>query len=116
NALTPDNTPIEQRGQLIAAVSAIAQRIDVPCYDPTPLMNKIGQADAMENGGLDLTHYTPVFAERLCTEWFKTYMRPKMDTSTSQPAVPKLGADDSAESIEKAWDAGDLRAASRRVR
>ncbi|CAP40565.1 hypothetical protein [Bordetella petrii] len=116
NALTPDNTPIEQRGQLIAAVSAIAQRIDVPCYDPTPLMNKIGQADAMENGGLDLTHYTPVFAERLCTEWFKNYMRPKMDTSTSQPAVPKLGADDSAESIEKAWDAGDLRAASRRVR
>ncbi|CUI46531.1 hypothetical protein [Achromobacter kerstersii] len=116
NALTPDNVPIDQRAQLIAAVAASAQRIGVPCYDPTPLMSKIGQADAMENGGLDLTHYTQVFAERLCHEWFKNYMRPRMSASTTQVSVPKLGADDSAERIEKIWDSGDLREASRRVR
>ncbi|ADP13596.1 tetratricopeptide repeat family protein 1 [Achromobacter xylosoxidans A8] len=116
NALTPDNAPIEQRQQLIAAVAASAQRIGVPCYDPTPLMNKIGQGDAMENGGLDLTHYTPAFAERLCAEWFKTYMRPRMDASTTQPSAPKLAADESADRIEKLWDSGQLREASRRVR
>ncbi|MPS80438.1 MAG: hypothetical protein E2591_20410 [Achromobacter sp.] len=116
NALTPDNVPIEQRAQLIAAVAASAQRIGVPCYDPTPLMGKIGQADAMEDGGLDLTHYTQVFAERLCAEWFKNYMRPRMSASTPQSSVPKLGAEDSAERIEKIWDSGDLREASRRVR
>ncbi|HCW20398.1 MAG TPA: hypothetical protein DHL02_21135, partial [Achromobacter sp.] len=77
NALTPDNMPIEQRQQLIAAVTEIAQRIGVPCYDPTPLMNKVGQAEAMENGGLDLTHYTPLFAERLYVDWFKNFMRPR---------------------------------------
>ncbi|SSW69506.1 hypothetical protein [Achromobacter agilis] len=116
NAFTPDNAPIEQREQLIAAVTASALRIGVPCYDPTPLMNKIGQADAMENGGLDLTHYTPAFAERLCSDWFKNFMRPRMGASTPQAAVPKLGADESADRIEKAWDSGDLREASRRVR
>ena len=116
NAMTPDNVPIEQRAQLIAAVTASAQRIGVPCYDPTPLMNKIGQADAMEDGGLDLTHYTPLFAERLYTEWFKTFVRPRMSASTPQPSVPKLNADESAERIEKIWDSGDLREASRRLR
>ena len=116
NATTPDNVTIEQRAQLIAAVTAAAQRIGVPCYDPTPLMNKIGQADAMEDGGLDLTHYTPVFAERLYTDWYKNFMRPRMSTSTPQPSVPKLAADESVERIEKLWDSGDLREASRRVR
>lgn len=116
NAHTPDNVPIEQRQQLIAAISAAAQRIGVPCYDPTPLMNKIGQAEAMEDGGLDLTHYTPVFAERLYTDWFKNFIRPRMSSSTPQTAVPKLGAEESVERIEKLWDSGELREASRRVR
>src|SRR5690554_6450331 len=116
NATTPDNVTIEQRAQLIATVTAAAQRIGVPCYDPTPLMNKIGQVDAMENGGLDLTHYTPVFAERLYTDWFQNYMRPRMDVSTPQPAVPRLAVDESVEHTEKLWDSGDLRNASCRLR
>ncbi|MGB3275149.1 MAG: hypothetical protein WBA82_03060 [Castellaniella sp.] len=116
NATTPDNVTIEQRAQLIAAVTAAAQRIDVPCYDPTPLMNKIGQADAMEDGGLDLTHYTPVFAERLYTDWYKNFMRPHMSASIPLPAAPRLAVDESAEHIEKRWDSGDLRGASCSVR
>lgn len=116
NALTPDNVPIEQREQLISAVLASAQRIGVPGYDPTPAMNKIGQADAMEDGGLDLTHYTPAFAERLYSDWFKNFMRPRLSATTPQPSVPKLSADESADRLEKLWDSGKLREASTRVR
>lgn len=116
NALTPDNAPIEQREQLISAVSTAAQHIGVPCYDPTPLMNKLGQADALEDGGLDLTHYTEIFSERLCADWYKNYMRPRMSASTPQPAVRKLAPEESAERIERVWDSGELREASRRVR
>src|SRR5690606_21847062 len=36
--------------------------------------------------------------------------------STSQPVVPKLATDESAERIEKLWESGDLREASCRVR
>ncbi|WP_427183896.1 hypothetical protein ACL598_20260 [Bordetella bronchialis] len=116
NALTPDNVPIEQRQQLIAAIGAAAQKIGVPCYDPTPLMNKIGQADALENGGLDLTHYTELFAERLCADWYKNYMRPRMSASTPPATVARLAAEESAERLEKLWDAGELREASRCTR
>ncbi|AOB32395.1 hypothetical protein AKI39_19215 [Bordetella sp. H567] len=116
NALTPDNVPIEQREQLIAAVVAGAERIGVPCYDPTPLMNKIGQADALEDGGLDLTHYTEVFAERLCADWYKNYMRPRISVSTPSPVAARLAADEAAERIEKVWDTGEFLEASRRVR
>lgn len=116
NATTPDNATIQQRAQLIAAISAAAQRIGVPCYDPTPLMNKIGQAEAMENGGLDLTHYTPLFAERLYMDWYKNFVRPRLGTSAPQPSAPKLAAEDSVEHIERLWDSGALRRASSRVR
>jgi tetratricopeptide (TPR) repeat protein len=116
NALTPDNVPIEQRQQLILAVNKGAESIGVPCYDPTPLMNKIGQADAMENGGLDLTHYTELFAERLCSEWYKNYVRPRLGASAPPAVAPKLATDESAERLEKVWDAGELREASRRAR
>jgi tetratricopeptide (TPR) repeat protein len=116
NALTPDNVPIEQREQLISAVGMGAQHIGVPCYDPTPLMNKIGQADAMENGGLDLTHYTELFADRLCADWYKNYIRPRMSGSTPAPVVARLAADEAAERIERVWDSGELIDASRRVR
>src|SRR3546814_20815609 len=79
-------------------------------------MNKIGQAEAMEDGGLDLTHYTPVFAELLFTDWYKNFIRPRMGTPTPQPAVPKLAGEESVESIETLWDSGSLRDASCRVR
>ncbi|WP_144636178.1 hypothetical protein [Bordetella genomosp. 13] len=116
NALTPDNAPIESRQQLIAVVTEAAQRLGVPCYDPTPLMNKIGQADAMEDGGLDLTHYTEMFSDRLGAEWFKTYMRPRISASAPAPTAAKLAADDAAERIERLWETGELREASRRAR
>jgi tetratricopeptide (TPR) repeat protein len=116
NALTPDNLPLEQRQQLIATIGAAAQSLDVPCYDPTPLMNRIGQTDAMEDGGLDLTHYTEMFEERLCADWYKNYMRPRMSASTPAPAVVKLGAEESSERIEKLWDTGKFLQASRLTR
>jgi tetratricopeptide (TPR) repeat protein len=137
NAMTPDNAPIEQRQQLISIVSMSARSLGVPCYDPTPLMNEIGQADAMEDGGLDLTHYTELFSQRLCAEWYESYMRPRMSAyaphaetaflnvvpmksgvqdSPAQGAVVRLTAEESAESIEKVWDSGQLLEASRLVR
>ena len=116
NALTPDNAPIEQREQLINAIGQSAERLGVPCYDPTPLMNKIGQADAMEEGGLDLTHYTELFADHLGTDWFKNYIRPRMGAAAPAPVTARLAAEDSADRIEKVWDSGELREASRRAR
>jgi tetratricopeptide (TPR) repeat protein len=118
NADTPDNMPVEQRRELINTVRAIAKRLDLPCYDPTPLMRKLGQANAMENGGLDLTHYTDLFSDQLCEAWYTEFVVPKVDASEIQ-AAPKTDSvqhEDTAESLEAAWNAGRVLEVSKRLR
>lgn len=118
NADTPDNMPVEQRRDLINAVRAIAKRMDVPCYDPTPLMRRLGQVNAMENGGLDLTHYTDLFSDQLCEAWYTEFVVPRVDAAVI-PAVDEAGvaqSEDTAESLEAAWSAGRVLEASRRLR
>lgn len=117
NADTPDNMPIEQRRELIDTVRAIARRMNVACYDPTPLMRKLGQANAMENGGLDLTHYTDLFSDQLCEAWYTEYVVPRVDAPDVQ-AQPKTDArrhEDTAESLEAAWSAGRVLEVSQRL-
>jgi len=118
NATTPDNTPIEQRSRLIAAMDSIAYRMGVPCFDPTTLMLQLGQSAAMENDGLDLTHYTERFAEMLCADWYERYVRPRLGASAQQAeaALAKLDENEAADQIEMAWESGEVREASRRVR
>ena len=117
DAMAPDNTLIGQRHQLILSVRRIAARLGVACYDPTPLMTEIGQANAMENGGLDLTHYTDRFAKRLFADWYSNLMLPRMVSaeelqqaqSTPEHAIELAN-------IEAAWNAGRLFDASQRLR
>jgi len=118
DAQTPDNVPIEQRRKLIAAVRAAARKMDVRCFDPTRLMRALGQANAMENGGLDLTHYTDLFCDRLCDTWYTTFVVPRMGDPGEDAAAPgPLDAPGAAlADIEAKWNAGQLREASAELR
>ncbi len=69
NALNPDGRTIKARSALIRQVVNIAQSLNLKCYDPSMLMHEFGQVDAMEDDGLDLTHYTPEFADYLFKDW-----------------------------------------------
>lgn len=118
NADTPDNMPIEQRRKLISAVRGIAKRMEVPCYDPTPLMRHLGQADAMENSGLDLAHYTDLFADHLCEAWYTSYFARRVDVA-AVPVEAPAGAginEESIDHLDAMWRAGRVCDASRRVR
>jgi len=118
NANTPDSTPIEIRQRLIHTVRNVAKRLEVPCYDPTPLMREIGQINAMENDGLDLAHYTPLFAERLCADLYKRFVRPRAGAAAADEVAMMTPAQrlDELVDIEAAWNAGRVLDASRRVR
>jgi tetratricopeptide (TPR) repeat protein len=83
NAQTADGAPILSRQRLIGAVRAAAVELDATLFDPTVAMKKHGQIQAMENDGLDLTHYTPAFADLLADEWFDRFIQPRF--------VAKLG-------------------------
>jgi len=121
NAVADDGAPIAQRQALIEAVSGSALKLGVPCYDPTALMREFGQEQAMEHGGMDLTHYTESFSTRLCADWFDRYIAPRVGVTAAQavatdPVAASLSSGDRVPAIEKFWDDGDLREASRRVR
>ena len=119
NANTPDNRPIERRQQLINAVRAGAKRIGVPCYDPTPLMREIGQMLAMDNDGLDLTHYSDLFSDRLSADWNRRIQSPSADSfSPSRVALIALmrtisavstSSDSSAVAKRRAWPYSSMR-------
>jgi tetratricopeptide (TPR) repeat protein len=65
NALTPDEERIPSRDRLIRWVTLAAEQIGVGVFDPTASMLEFGQDRALEKAGLDLTHYTPAFFEKL---------------------------------------------------
>jgi len=120
DATTPDNMVMEQRHRLIGSVRAIAENMGVPCYDPTPRMLDFGQSNAMEKGGLDLTHYTEQFIEQLSDDLFTQLFAPRLAPQDAlslpnQNRQPEISVDEAA-SIESAWNAGQLRDASQRVR
>ncbi len=118
NAMLPDDRPMESRQRLIAVVRAVAKRLDVPCYDPTALMREIGQIDAMERNGLDLTHYTTAFSQRLSADWYKRFIAGRIGGAM----LPDIAAPSDASSppeittIEEMWAAGQVLPASRLVR
>lgn len=104
NAHTPDDLPIASRKRLIDAVRKGASAIGAQLYDPTPAMRKFGQIHAMENDGLDLTHFTLPFSDTLIDEWFTAFIAPRM--AAVQGAA---GEDAGRQAAEPQADIGELR-------
>ncbi len=112
DAHTPDGKPIAVRHRLISVVKANAARLCARSYDPTPLMRAVGQSAAMERDGLDLTHFTSVFADMLCAAWH----RELISLLRAEPAVGIATPVASPASLEAQWLSGDWRRASSEVR
>ena len=79
NALTADGSTIPMREKVIHWVKLAAEQLDVPCFDPTEAMNAFGQERAMEHGGLDLTHFTQAFSDRVYAEIHRQYVGRMME-------------------------------------
>lgn len=79
DARTPDGATIPRRERLINWVKLAAAQLGVPCFDPTPLMEAFGPERALENGGLDLTHFTQAFCDRVYGELHRLHVAPRME-------------------------------------
>ncbi|HWJ70593.1 MAG TPA: tetratricopeptide repeat protein [Sphingobium sp.] len=101
NAQTADGAPIQSRQRLINAVRRAAVELDAAVFDPTMAMKKLGQIQAMDNDGLDLTHYTLPFADLLVDEWFDRFIQPQL--------IAKLGSEPLAGKTSSLVDVGALR-------
>lgn len=89
NVTTPDGSLIASRDKLIRWVKSSAAELGVECFDPSQLMAEFGQERAMEDGGLDSTHYTNAFMDA----WFAKVQR---DYIFPRAAGLDVGAEDVA--------------------
>jgi len=91
NARTPDGSTIPPREKVIHWVRLAAEQLDASCFDPTDAMNAFGQERALEHGGLDLTHYTQAFSDRVYAEIHRQHVGRLMELRPYQ-----VGEQDSA--------------------
>jgi len=95
NVTTPDEAVIPARDRLIRWVKLAAEQMGIPCFDPTEAMREFGQERAMEHGGLDLTHYTPAFYDRVFAIIHRDHVAKLVE------AGPYLSASDDEESRQQ---------------
>ncbi|TIX50709.1 hypothetical protein [Alteraurantiacibacter aquimixticola] len=73
NARSQLGSTLPRREQLIADVEAACEQLDLRCYNPTALMNQLGQHKALKDQGRDLTHFTDSFSDALFRDWNAHY-------------------------------------------
>lgn len=117
NAATPDDQLISSRDRLIRWVRLAAEQLDAPVFDPTPAMLEFGQEKALEKGGLDLTHYTPVFYDRIYDEMHRAHIASQMDAVGDAESVDSAGQQVAtlAARLEAMLEIGDFFVASREI-
>ena len=74
NGCSPDGDLLKSRSEWIELVKKVGLETGLTVFDPTELMERMGQSKAFEKEGLDLTHYTPAFERALFDEWNCRYI------------------------------------------
>ena len=116
NTKTPDGNIVANRDKLIRWVKLAAQRLGAECFDPTQLMEEVGQERAMERDGLDLTHFTNPFCDRWFGKVYRDFVVGRMVDGGFQIEATTAGeADLLAEGLASAMANGDFFEASRQL-
>lgn len=69
DAKRSDGSVIPARSAQIMKVKRAAEMLDIPCFDPTRIMKRIGQSKALVKGE-SLTHYSDNFSGRLSEDLY----------------------------------------------
>jgi len=78
NAKVKNSKPLLSRETYIHQVVAASQRANVTLYNPTDLMNVVGQNSAIEDHSTALAHYTSGFNRQIFSDWFSNILLPKV--------------------------------------
>lgn len=113
NARGPSDEIIASRDRLIRWVKLGAEQLGVKVFDPTAAMQDFGQDRALESGGLDLTHYTPAFSDRVCDDLYTFHVGGLVGS------IADCGVEDAADAVAAhlgtALMSGDFFDTSRRI-
>ena len=84
NAKNENSTPLLSREKYINQVIAAAKRAGAPLYNPTDLMEQIGQDKAIEDHSTAFAHFTGMFNGRLFEDWYEHKLLPIMERAIRQ--------------------------------
>lgn len=116
NARTPDGSVLASRDRLIRWVKLASRELKLRCFDPTEHLHSFGQERALEQDGLDLTHYTPAFADQLYDALHSSHVATMVgEFSDSAVDDPDRQIANLAMHLEAMLELGDFFAASREV-
>lgn len=112
DALDEDGQRLPRRRRNVADVEAACDALDITFYNPTGLMQRLGQEDALKNEGRDLTHFTDKFSDALFRDWNAHYfgIQPRADNEDDEIAGFSQAR------YDRAIEAGRIFAASRSLR
>ncbi len=69
DALDEDGLRLAKRHKCIVDVEKACEALNITCYNPTGLMQRIGQEEALKLDGRDLTHFTDKYSDALFRDW-----------------------------------------------
>ncbi len=78
NAHGADGVVIPARDRVIRWTRLAAEKLGVPCFDPSALMHEFGQERAMERDGLDTMHFTNAFSDRWYAHFHAEFILPRL--------------------------------------
>lgn len=84
NVSLPDMRAIQSRKNWIKTIECIGKEHGYKIYNPTHLMMGLGQSLCLQKNGLDSTHYTPHFEQKIFNDLRRLYLEP-----LCQKAMPK---------------------------
>jgi len=79
NAKNEKSTPLVSREKYINKVIAATKKAGAPLYNPTDLMEKLGQKKAIEDHSTAFAHFTGEFNGLIFAEWYEQTLLPIMD-------------------------------------
>ncbi len=82
NAVKPDRQPIASRAAFIEEVKHAVRSTGGEVFDPTPLMQDMGQINAIEDYSDGLAHFTDDFGLRVAEAWMDRIIAPAIDRAT----------------------------------
>lgn len=93
NARDQNGRFLPSRDQLIQQVGRVSQEEGFEVFDPTLLVEKVGQDLAVDNGSGSYAHYHEMFFPLLFQEWYEAFIRPRIDRNAiERDAVDALAA------------------------
>jgi len=81
NAKNKNSTPLLTREHYINQVIAATERAGVKLYNPTDLMETIGQENAIADHSTGFAHFTGEFNGRIFADWYDNILQPMVENA-----------------------------------